>query len=224
MNILESSQIAQIERILGRPLSADELKPADRLADISDAAKLAARTLAKSSKVLAVMYLREIVERSSVSEATVYLEKALSSKISPAPTEHPRDGSPAESASPAGNKRLLVRIGFFREMRHGKPTDPSLGAAVRATGDPDETRVVQYLSAGHVFMASPGLVKDALDPKGHVIGSLSVLTDGQYAWPSDLAYYVERYHVRLPDEFVSMISAHEWRVPESVDLKSLRLS
>jgi hypothetical protein len=51
-----------------------------------------------------------------------------------------------------------------------------------------------------------------------------VLTDGQYAWPSDLAYYVERYHVRLPDDFVSVIAAHGWRVPEAVDLQRLRLS
>lgn len=32
-------------------------------------------------------------------------------------------------------------------------------------------------------------------------------------WPLDLPYYVERYHVVVPDEFVEHMKRNEWRVP-----------
>ena len=124
-------------------------------------------------------------------------------------------------AEPA--KTPLKPVGFFRELRHGKQDGPLLKDAVREAGDPDEAKVVSYLRAGQVLMASPGIVRDVLDPQRGIIGSLSILTDGVYAWPSDLAHYVERHHACLPDEFVAHMASNGWHVPERMDLSSVQL-
>ena len=87
----------------------------------------------------------------------------------------------------------------------------------------DEPKVVSYLQAGHVLMASPGIVRDVLDSRGGIIGALAILTDGTYAWPSDLAHYVERYHARLPDQLIAHMASLGWRMPDHVDLSAVQL-
>jgi hypothetical protein len=44
------------------------------------------------------------------------------------------------------------------------------------------------------------------------------LTDGVWMWPEGLAHYVERHAVRLPDEFVATMVAHEWEPPHRPEL------
>ena len=70
-------------------------------------------------------------------------------------------------------------------------------------------------------MTSPGLVKDTFDGKT-LAGKRSMRTDGVYAWPDALAYYVERYQVELPPEFESHMAKSEWRMPDTVDISGLR--
>ena len=36
-------------------------------------------------------------------------------------------------------------------------------------------------------------------------------------WPGQLPYYVERYHVRLPAEFVAYMAANDWTPPDLDD-------
>lgn len=48
--------------------------------------------------------------------------------------------------------------------------------------------------------------------------------DGTWAWYGDLAYYVEKYHVRLPNEFIEHMKMNNWMVsPEdTVDIDNLQ--
>lgn len=43
------------------------------------------------------------------------------------------------------------------------------------------------------------------------------LSDGIYAWPEGLAIYVERYNVRLPDEFVQHLAAGNFSAEKNLD-------
>jgi hypothetical protein len=118
----------------------------------------------------------------------------------------------------------LVRIGFFRELRHSKPDGPSLKDSLRAGPQLYEENIIRYLRAGKVLMMAPGVVSDVLDPSKGIITSLSIVTDGRFAWRSDLAYYVERYHLALPNNFVAHMRDNGWAVPASIDLQSLELA
>jgi len=116
----------------------------------------------------------------------------------------------------------LIPVGFFRELRHGKPNGPSLRQSVAKEAAPDEAKVVAYLKAGKLLVAAPGIVKDALAPAGP-IGSASILTDGAYAWPEDFAYYVARYHVRPPADFAAHMASRDWQVPSDLAVAGLEL-
>jgi hypothetical protein len=120
----------------------------------------------------------------------------------------------------------LKRTGFFREMRHGLQTDPSLVEAAK-TAKPfdDVSRVVAYLQNGTLFIASPGIVKDVLNEGGKVIGAPHVRTDGVWTWPSDFAYYVKHYGINVPQDFLEHMERNQWqpRTLQAAELKSLEI-
>ena len=65
------------------------------------------------------------------------------------------------------------------------------------------------------MLATTGrLVDDVLDPARTGVAPLDVRTDGAWAWPGDLAYYVRTYAVPLPPTFVEHMAANGWHPPE----------
>ena len=64
-----------------------------------------------------------------------------------------------------------------------------------------------------------GLVQDPAAPDwprlvrvlAWIGGGLSLMTDGDWLWYSDLAHYVERYHVRLDARFVEHARRRDWQ-------------
>jgi len=123
------------------------------------------------------------------------------------------------------NSILLKRAGFFRELSHGDPQGPSLRLSQQSYASEHETSLLNYLTHGVAYIVSPGPTWDVLDESGPV-GTGTVLTDGEWAWPDDLIHYLEKYHVALPDEFVEHAIANHWHVPEvpRSRLLTLRLS
>lgn len=119
--------------------------------------------------------------------------------------------------------KLLIPVGFYRELRGGKPHEPSLHEAVQAAASSDAARVVEYLSAGEVLIATAGVVKDVLDPAHGIIGAPHILTDGTYAWPAIFAHYVQHHHVRVPDDFADHMAARGWTVTPGIDVRALKL-
>lgn len=108
----------------------------------------------------------------------------------------------------------LRRVGFFRELRHGDRTGPSIKEAVRQSPWQDEDRLLDYLKAGNLFVASPGVSDDVLDPSKTRVTPFHLYTDGEWIWPYDLVYYIENYHVVVPPEFIEHASEMGWKPPE----------
>jgi hypothetical protein len=110
----------------------------------------------------------------------------------------------------------------LRELRHTAPTpgSPSVHDLVRSQGEPDEPAIVAYLSRSPLLVASPGRVRDVLDPQTRA-GSASIRTDGVYAWTEDLAHYVQRWHLRLPEPLMQHGRALGWEIPTGLDVRAL---
>ena len=53
-----------------------------------------------------------------------------------------------------------------------------------------------------MFIVTPGVVEDVIDPPKGNASVPSGYTDGIWLWPGDLVYYVENYNLKLPDDFV----------------------
>jgi hypothetical protein len=98
----------------------------------------------------------------------------------------------------------LERLGYFKEIFPGEQKLPSMASLLGQAPQPDEELILAHLRAGRCTSASGGIMADAFDPTRR-FASPAIMTDGVWEWPSTLIYYVERYHCRLPDEFVAHV-------------------
>ena len=128
----------------------------------------------------------------------------------------------AEAAKPPAPVKLK-RVGFFRELRHSGGVGPSLHESRREAAQPHEDRILAWLEAGHTFIASPGVVRDVLSEAedAPISGTPTILTDGVWAWPQDLLYYLRTYHVKLPGAFLEHLLGQDFAPPEVVDVTGL---
>lgn len=78
---------------------------------------------------------------------------------------------------------------------------------------PDVDQVVAYLRAGHVLIDFMDVQDDVFDGSRQVLGGPTILTDGEWLWRDDLAYYASRHDVALPEEFLAHIRRHDYTVP-----------
>ena len=85
-------------------------------------------------------------------------------------------------------------------------------AAVSPTRNSWEPLATRYLEEGAVVVASPSWVDDMLNGDIKRICRYSVLTDGEWVWPSCLVYYVKTYHVAIPVEFLEHMAARNWKI------------
>lgn len=95
-------------------------------------------------------------------------------------------------------------IGEFKEFYPRKDYGfPSIASFISDTPHPDKAAVISYLkSGGRGVAASTGVNKDVFT--GDVFGLAENLRDdGEFQWSDTLAHYVDKYNLRLPDEFVA---------------------
>ncbi|MFE3329907.1 hypothetical protein [Streptomyces sp. NPDC059176] len=106
-------------------------------------------------------------------------------------------------------------IGFYQEM------DPGYSVAWGGPVPPPESGagkypvrdVISYLKSGYPILDVMELTTDVIGGAFRVPGGSSVLTDGQFVWREDLAWYIERYQVDLPQDFIDTAQSHDFRTP-----------
>lgn len=108
-------------------------------------------------------------------------------------------------------------FGFFTEQAHAGGSPVSIYPRLTDAPSEEVTQTVAYLRSGAALMYSDRLVRDVIDAAHPIIGTLEILTDGDWIWPSDLAYYVERHGLRVPDEFLARMRSYDWRCPTVSD-------
>jgi hypothetical protein len=119
-------------------------------------------------------------------------------------------------------KKKLRGVGFFRELPYGDQNGESLENGVAKVSLENMDRIISYLKSGVAGVVAPAISRDFLSPRHEIIGSLALRTDGEFLWPSDLAHYVEKYRVGLPEDFLRHMEMNDWQVPV-VDTSALEL-
>lgn len=122
----------------------------------------------------------------------------------------------------------LLLVGFLREthpflIRGRRQTLPSFGDFVSDFPQEDERNIVAYLQKGkeQSYISSRPIYKKPED-RTALCHTGFVMTDGVWAWPSELPYYVEAFHFRLPSDFVSQMRSNEWQPPPEIDVDKLQ--
>ena len=118
--------------------------------------------------------------------------------------------------------KVARKVGFFFELPLPKRRE-ALSAVRRGAPDPEEQKIIHYLESGTVCAVVPGLEEDVLCNPPKVIGSPDLKTDGDWVWPQTTTYYLQHYHIELPEEFITDMRMRDWKCPSNVDLRNLRL-
>ncbi|MBR0342250.1 MAG: hypothetical protein IJH64_08400 [Oscillospiraceae bacterium] len=77
---------------------------------------------------------------------------------------------------------------------------PSMTDSFADEAYPGQEKVVKYLSEGRKTYCAAGRACDVFTGES-IPGEWCGMTDGEFSWISELAYYVEKYNLRLPAEF-----------------------
>lgn len=106
----------------------------------------------------------------------------------------------------------LKKVGFFKELEYGDENGVSLKKIINNSPEKDEDKIINYLDSAMIIYVTAGIVCDILDESKGIIGTLEILTDGEWMWPSDLSYYIAHYHARLDKEFVDHVRKNNWTI------------
>ena len=97
----------------------------------------------------------------------------------------------------------MIYIGKFKEFNPNYDF-PSIRDCFSEQPYEGQNRIIDYLKHGNRDMVRFSSSKDVITGEPipmQVIG----MNDGEYTWFNTLAYYVERYNLRLPREFEEKI-------------------
>ena len=124
--------------------------------------------------------------------------------------------------------KTLIFIGRFRELTHDLEEQqrlPSNSEAISESPQEDEEKIVAYLrDRVFCFGWRASYLDDVLDPFDRTLLNANPCTDGTYYWCLDIAHYVEKYHLRLPPDFIRHVASMNWQLPaEGIDVDSLEV-
>jgi hypothetical protein len=120
----------------------------------------------------------------------------------------------------------LKPVVHFREYPFGTATDPSMREFMCDEAWKDQDKVLAYLRSGHVLAVTMGAdLPDWFDRtfranpciNGQVEGGTTPMGDGEWFWYAGLIYFVEKYNVRLPEEFIQHAAQQGWQVTRPLD-------
>ncbi|MBZ4375337.1 hypothetical protein [Corallococcus sp. AS-1-6] len=106
----------------------------------------------------------------------------------------------------------LRSAGNFRELNPGSDEGPSIVEACGKIPEAERSRIGRYLATGAVFAVSSGPLSDWFTGEKN-IAPHHTQTDGVWHWRADLAYYVLRYGVALPDALLRHMRDLDWKCP-----------
>jgi hypothetical protein len=113
----------------------------------------------------------------------------------------------------------------FREFPFGTAADPSMRECMAPQPWEHQDLVLEYLRSGYVLARPLGAdLPDWFDRtaranplvEGRREGGATPMTDGVWLWPAGLIHFVEKYNVRVPNEFVEHAAKNRWRVDQEL--------
>jgi hypothetical protein len=133
-------------------------------------------------------------------------------------------GADAATGNPTVRDKLsMTLVGNFSELGFTEDVcQTTLASARQHRSAEHKTEVLHFLRAGKPLMAAPSHTRDAFTGAA-IADKPTIVTNGVYAWPLALAYYVEHHNIVLPEAFEAHMARHGWQVPEELDVNRLAI-
>lgn len=100
------------------------------------------------------------------------------------------------------NQINLKYIGF-EELQPGY-NHPKLTDSMESGPYPHKEEIIHFLLNGNIEFVRVSRVRDVFTGE-YIPTEVRVMQDGDYCWSNVLAWYVDKYNVRLPREFEEYI-------------------
>lgn len=97
----------------------------------------------------------------------------------------------------------VIILGMYEELAPGMGF-PSIKESLHDKSYESKATVLEHLKNGTVHMVTASKVVDIFTGEKTNI-ELVYMNDGQYSWSSKIPYYVEKYNLRLPEDFETYI-------------------
>ena len=68
----------------------------------------------------------------------------------------------------------------------------------------EKDKILKYMRNSKISSVAPAASRDVINPENR-INELYLMSDDKYGWRSDVIYYVEKYDMALPEEFVQHV-------------------
>ena len=114
-------------------------------------------------------------------------------------------------------------FGFWRE--NSAVQSESIFEATRGSLSGQNLQLVSaYLAACPILIASPGISRSVFD-RSKIAGTFSVQTNGRWAWPDTMSYYVRHHGIDPPEDFVKEVVQGGGVAPteDDIDIRNLTL-
>jgi hypothetical protein len=115
-------------------------------------------------------------------------------------------GDPALPLFTFGFFHHLARADAIKELQRSRSEKPR----------PNERRVLAYLKGGAQVFLIPGIDRDLLAKTERRPGPPGVYTDGVWVWSADVVYYIEQYHIDIPEGLRLRMEQNGWVCPPVV--------
>lgn len=118
---------------------------------------------------------------------------------------------------------------YAMQKKHKSILTPYVGDFLNTAPHPDKSRILNYLENGIPFLASSAKFMDVLDVnnskmiKKHYSRGGVWRTDGEWVWNDEIVYYIEKYNVSVPSEFVLHMKKNDWTIHENIVVDKKRL-
>jgi len=112
------------------------------------------------------------------------------------------------------NKTGIRQTGFFNEHEEfGMYNLKDLPKDIEI-----EPEIIGYIKDGYIQSAAPHICYDKLSDTKQSLGTHVILTDGDWIWPKYLSYYVEKYKVKIDNDFLQHIRIKNYQMPSTEDI------
>ena len=82
--------------------------------------------------------------------------------------------------------------------------DPSIHNYLEKQPYPNQDKIIHFLKNGKIEFAQLSRDRDIFTGL-RIPYEVLIMSDGDYIWPNILAWYVEKYNLRMPEEFEKYI-------------------